>query len=122
MLAPPDRPDEIPQLLERLKQDGSVDASFDPGAGPDSTVRALVLQPDGKIIIGGGFLNYDGIARNRTARLNTNGSLDPSFDHDGKATVDFKGIGGAVANAVTLIRSADDDAPGGAYSADSSHQ
>ena len=39
--------------LARLNPDGSVDATFDPNAnGP---IRALVLQSDGRIVIGGDF-------------------------------------------------------------------
>jgi hypothetical protein len=33
--------------------DGSVDLSFDPGAGPYGLILDFILQPDGKIIIGG---------------------------------------------------------------------
>jgi uncharacterized delta-60 repeat protein len=39
----------------------------------------MVLQPDGKLVIGGEFTNVLGEARNRIARLNTDGSLDTSF-------------------------------------------
>jgi uncharacterized delta-60 repeat protein len=40
----------------------------------------MSLQPDGKIVIGGFFTTVEGVKRNRIARLNTNGSLDTSFD------------------------------------------
>ena len=70
--------------LARLNPDGSVDATFDPNAnGP---IRALVLQPDGRIVIGGDFtaLQPNGAAttttRNRVARLNANGTLDLTFN------------------------------------------
>jgi len=54
--------------MARLNSDGSVDPSFDPGSGPDDTVRALLLQPDGKIIIGGKFfqLQRDSAKQNRS--------------------------------------------------------
>jgi uncharacterized delta-60 repeat protein len=42
-------------------------------------VTTLVVQPDGKIIIGGGFTEINGTARPGVARLNTNGSLDAGF-------------------------------------------
>ena len=42
-------------------------------------IRAMVLQGDGKILIGGDFTTYDGVTRNRIARLNSDGTLDPSF-------------------------------------------
>ncbi len=66
--------------IARLSANGSLDISFDPGLGADSTILTMVLQPDGKILIGGDFTSYNGIVRNRIARLNSDGSLDPSFN------------------------------------------
>jgi uncharacterized delta-60 repeat protein len=64
----------------RLNTDGSLDASFDPGTGATFAVRALVIQPDGKVLIGGQFTQVNGVDRNHIARLNSNGSLDAGFD------------------------------------------
>lgn len=66
--------------LARLNADGSLDAGFQPGAGPDGAVSALALQPDGKILISGQFSHYDGVLRPGLARLHANGSLDMSFE------------------------------------------
>src|SRR5947209_7696786 len=66
--------------VARLNSDGSLDTTFDPGTGADSFVLATALQPDGKIIIGGFFTSYNGTSRNYIARVNSNGSLDTSFD------------------------------------------
>jgi len=66
--------------IARLNADGSLDTSFNPGAGADDAISALALQPDGKVLIGGGFGFYNGTARNRIARLNADGSLDTGFD------------------------------------------
>lgn len=65
--------------IARLNVDGTLDRTFDPGTGFDSTVRALVLQPDGNVIVGGGFTNVNGVAMNRIARLRRDGSVDPAF-------------------------------------------
>src|SRR5205085_10989263 len=69
--------------LARLTSNGSLDTTFDPGAGPSGgngfPVRTMALQPDGKILIGGFFYDYAGTARPAIARLNSNGSLDTSF-------------------------------------------
>ena len=65
--------------LARLNTDGSMDASFTPGTGPDNSVLSLACQPDGKILVGGAFQNYSGSAYSRLARLNNNGSIDPGF-------------------------------------------
>jgi len=61
-------------------QPGALDFSFDPGMGPDQPVTGIINQRDGKIIIIGNFENYDGIPRSKIARINTDGSLDSSFD------------------------------------------
>jgi uncharacterized delta-60 repeat protein len=71
-----------PQIagLARLNTDGSLDASFDTGTGPSADVTELVVQSDGKILVGGYFDSFNGTNRTRMARLNANGSLDTSFD------------------------------------------
>lgn len=66
--------------IARLNADGSLDESFDPGTGADSDIESVVLQPDGKIVIGGDFADVNGNPRNGIARLNANGSVDASFD------------------------------------------
>ncbi|MDX2305551.1 MAG: T9SS type A sorting domain-containing protein [Microscillaceae bacterium] len=64
----------------RLNIDGSLDQSFDPGIGFDSTVTSLNLYSDGRILAAGRFSNYNGTSRGRIARLNSNGTLDDSFN------------------------------------------
>jgi uncharacterized delta-60 repeat protein len=66
--------------LARLNTNGSVDLTFDPGNGPNGDVNAIVIQPDGAIIIGGTFISYAGSARGGIARVLANGVLDSSFD------------------------------------------
>ncbi len=66
--------------IARLLANGSLDETFDPGTGANGTLRALVLQPDGKVIIGGRFTSYDGVERARVARVLTSGALDADFD------------------------------------------
>lgn len=66
--------------IARLEDDGNLDYSFDPGAGFDATVEAVSIQPDGKIIVGGWFTDFDGTMRNSIARLNADGTLDNTFD------------------------------------------
>ncbi|MBZ5551927.1 MAG: hypothetical protein LAO21_04335 [Acidobacteriia bacterium] len=69
--------------IGRLNPDGSLDTSFDPGAS--GGVFALVVQPDGKILVGGDFTTLGGggtgtTAVHRIGRLNPDGSLDTSFN------------------------------------------
>ena len=66
--------------VARLNVDGSLDGSFNPGSGANATVNIIAVQSDGKILIGGMFTSYNGVTRNRIARLNTDGSLDTGFD------------------------------------------
>lgn len=65
--------------VARLLADGSLDSTWDPGAGPNSTVSALALMPDGKLVIGGSFSQVAGVARQFLARLTTTGALDTTF-------------------------------------------
>jgi uncharacterized delta-60 repeat protein/uncharacterized repeat protein (TIGR01451 family) len=65
--------------VARLNADGTLDLSFDPGAGANASVRALAVQLDGRILLGGSFTNYNGTAMNRIARLLPSGALDGSF-------------------------------------------
>jgi uncharacterized delta-60 repeat protein/uncharacterized repeat protein (TIGR01451 family) len=66
--------------IVRLNANGSLDFGFNPGLGANDAVRALALQADGKIIIAGDFSSYNNVARSHIARLNTDGSLDASFN------------------------------------------
>ncbi len=65
--------------LVRLNDDGSLDTSFVPGSGPNGVVNAMLLQPDGKVVIGGDFTSYNGTTREYLARINSDGSLDTTF-------------------------------------------
>jgi uncharacterized delta-60 repeat protein len=65
--------------IARLNVDGMLDATFNPGTGTDNVVNTTALQSDGKIIIGGNFTTYNGTAKNRIARLNSDGTLDATF-------------------------------------------
>lgn len=65
--------------VRRLLPNGTNDDTFEAGL-PNNNVYCLVRQPDGKLLIGGDFVNVGGIVRQRVARLNETGSLDTSFD------------------------------------------
>ena len=66
--------------IARLNSDGTLDTSFNPGLGFDNWVRTTCIQTDGKIIVGGDFTSFNGTARNKIVRLNSDGSLDASFN------------------------------------------
>ncbi|MBK8368441.1 MAG: T9SS type A sorting domain-containing protein [Bacteroidetes bacterium] len=62
--------------IARLNTNGSIDTNFNPGTGPSDWTYGIAVQPDGKIIIVGNFLSYNGTTVNRVARLNSDGSLE----------------------------------------------
>lgn len=76
---------EAGQLI-RFKQDGAIDSSYHydliAHKGRPATngyISGAVMQPDGKIILFGRFSKYDGMSVLNIARINVDGSLDPSF-------------------------------------------
>ena len=89
--------------VARYNADGSLDTSFDADGkvttdfgGTSDSAYDMVIQGGGAIVAAG----YAGSATYGLARYNTDGSLDPSFDGDGKATTDFGDFGWAEAVAV----------------------
>jgi uncharacterized delta-60 repeat protein/uncharacterized repeat protein (TIGR01451 family) len=70
--------------LVQLNVDGSLDTNFAAFDGISSdingSVRVLVVQPDGRILIGGLFTTVNGSNFNYIARLNSDGSTDTNFN------------------------------------------
>lgn len=66
--------------LARLNQNGNIDMTFDPGTGANSPVSVIKQYSGGKILVGGFFTNYSGTAIKSLARINTDGSIDTSFN------------------------------------------
>jgi|GEM_PF-3997555 len=70
------------KTIQKIKNDGSIDNSFNTGTGPDSYGIFnfdLAVQADGKILVAGTFTTFNNIACNRVVRLNADGSIDNSF-------------------------------------------
>jgi uncharacterized delta-60 repeat protein len=95
--------------VRRLNANGTIDGSFGVAGsivrtdfGNFGEAHAVAIQPDGKIIVAGqrGFLSFGDHANFAIARYNPNGSLDKTFDGDGKRTIDFGPF--SVANALAL--------------------
>src|SRR5205814_7798568 len=66
--------------IARLNADGSLDKTFNPGIGPNTGIRCLAIQLDGRILIGGIFTSVSGVVRNRIGRLESDGKHNLSFD------------------------------------------
>ncbi len=63
-----------------FETNGDLDPGFNPPHFTNGQVQASVVQPDGKLVIAGGFAKVNGVARRNIARLNGDGTLDNSFD------------------------------------------
>ncbi len=75
--------DQSGELDASFGQAGIVQTSFEQGA---ARIGAIVVQPDGRIVAGGGAGADFAIAR-----YGLDGTLDPTFSGDGKATLSFGG-------------------------------
>ncbi|MDQ2747172.1 MAG: FG-GAP-like repeat-containing protein [Acidobacteriota bacterium] len=89
--------------IVRLNTNGSIDTTFGTngfatipqnGSGGTTSVRDLVVLPDGKILIGGGGYAFSGSTITYgfgLYRLNQNGSFDTTFGTNGFVLTDFPG-------------------------------
>ena len=119
--------------IGRAVRAGDLDDTFDAGVTGDNpaiwnremppyctVLFGAALQPDGRLVIGGGFTHVDGSPRNCVARLNRNGTLDHSFastadswvtdarvQTDGKTLISgpFRSAGGVVRNGFARLNS-----------------
>ena len=94
--------------LVRYNTDGSLDTTFDTDGkvttafdNGNDFARAVVLQTDGKIVAVGDSANNAGNRNFSIVRYSADGSLDTSFDTDGKVTTAI-GLGADVANSAIL--------------------
>ncbi len=95
--------------VARYNADGTPDQTFGTGgkkvvnlSPSGESINAITLQADGKIVVAGGVI-VGSEANFSVVRLNTDGSLDTSFDSDGSANTPVGATGVFdVANAVTI--------------------
>lgn len=73
--------------LARLDPDGSLDTTFNSGTAAgganvnaNDTVRSIAILKNGQILISGDFNAYNGTPRDGFARLNSDGTIDASFN------------------------------------------
>ncbi len=83
--------DNVTGNIARFNADGSEDSGFLKGSGfkknpippetedTDGTVEAMILQADGKIVVGGRFDKYNNVACRNLVRLNSDGTVDVDF-------------------------------------------
>lgn len=72
----------LQSLLSFSQNIGEITQPFgvSPGFNAGETVYASIIQPDGKILVGGYFLTYLGLKQNYLIRLNADGSKDKLFE------------------------------------------
>lgn len=84
------------RFLIRLNSDYSIDTAFFVSKsyteGFSSNIRAIKVQNDGKIILGGAFTRYGSINVNHLARLNSDGTIDNDFNIGSGANFDVNSI------------------------------
>ncbi|WP_217604747.1 IPT/TIG domain-containing protein [Chitinophaga sp. GbtcB8] len=73
-------------FMARLHPDGTLDTSYNYDLvnhrgkeGANGAINKSLYLPDGKVLIVGNFTKYNGQPAQRIARINTDGSLDPTF-------------------------------------------
>lgn len=107
------------QEIVRLNSNGSYDTTFNTdGSGANDKVESVAVQSDGKLVMGGYFSLYNGTGVQNIARLNEDGTLDPSFtaevdswiwtvlvQNDGKILIcgGFNNVNGASRNGIARL-------------------
>jgi uncharacterized delta-60 repeat protein len=75
------------RFVARVNSDGMIDASFKSGLklnfSMEAGISVLAVQPDGKVLVGGNFDTDAGFSF--LARLNTDGSVDGTFNRQNGA-------------------------------------
>lgn len=89
-------------VVARYNADGSLDTTFGNNGWSSATFGAdyefaasVAIHPDGKIVVGGIIWNSGNDVPTRDfaiARFNSDGSIDTTFDSDGKITISFNDL------------------------------
>lgn len=86
--------------IAKMLADGSLDATFASNIGSGFNVdfsagrqvRSVEITSTGQILVGGDFTSFDGTTRNHIALLNSDGTLDTSFDPGTVLANDLNGV------------------------------
>lgn len=73
--------------LLKLNSIGQIDSTFDFNLGSGFSggiggtgLNTVAVQSDGKILVGGNFTSVNGVSKNHIVRLNSNGTIDNTFN------------------------------------------
>jgi len=96
--------------IGRLNVDGTTDAAFTSPFDYDSTVYGIALQPDGKVLVGGGVRLLGSSTTLGLARLHADGTLDAGFvlpegggEYGNRAAFALQADGKILANEVNIF-------------------
>jgi len=83
--------------LVRLNSDGTTDTAFCANAVDGAQfafyIESIIIQSDGKILVGGWYNDYAGtVNRSRLIRLNSDGTLDTAFCNNASDGAKFQGV------------------------------
>ena len=69
--------------IVRINIDGTLDVAFSTniGAGANATVWGVAQQADGKLLVGGSFTTFNGLAHPGLVRLNIDGTMDTAYNN-----------------------------------------
>ena len=66
--------------LVRLNINGTLDTTFNIGVGFNIAIKSIAIQPNGKIFACGAFTTFNNVSTNYIVKLNSDGSLDNTFN------------------------------------------
>jgi uncharacterized delta-60 repeat protein len=79
-------------LFTNLELLSPIDGSFATSIDVNGEVRAIAVQADGKVLVGGSFISIGGQVRNGIARLNNDGTVDTAFNPNTNAAVNTMAV------------------------------
>ena len=91
--------------VARLTTTGALDASFTSSVSVSGAVRALAIQPNGRVLLGGNFNTGSTPVRSNLARVLDNGQLDATFGSTANPNIQVSSIGVQANGAILLAGS-----------------
>ncbi|MEN0059491.1 MAG: delta-60 repeat domain-containing protein, partial [Bdellovibrio sp.] len=79
--------------LAQINSDGSLDNSFNLVLNGGNMIDTFSVDSNGKVLIAGNFSTAQGVARSKMARLNSDSTLDTTFNVQGSGFVTFSNPG-----------------------------
>lgn len=77
--------------IKRLNADGTLDTAFQSalGFGFNNTVTTVAIHPDGGILVGGFFTQFNGVNVGPVVKLTNSGALDSTFNVNAAAAIGY---------------------------------